>query len=210
MASLKAAFTPIRRSEGQVNWDTGYGFGWFVIRYRGLREIEHGGYIQGFRSSLLRLPDEKFTVAILANAAPGRPNADAELLAQQLVDIFLADKLAPLPTVNTNVSPKSYDALTGRYDLLPGQFMGPNGGDILTISRHGPHLFGCGAAHPEDEEEIFPQSDTEFFSKVKGVDLQIRFVKDGSGKTVKLIIHKNGIEWNAPRENEKGRFFNDF
>jgi len=200
-ASLKAAFTPVKTKEKQGdNPDTGYGFGWIISHYRGLREISHGGYIQGFRSSRRRRPDETFTVAILANAAPGRPNADAELLAQQLVDIFLADKLAPLPAVNPSVSPKSYDALTGRYDFLPGPFIGPDGGEILTISRRGPHLFLREAGHSEDEgDEIFPQSDTEFFTKVKGVDAQITFVKDSSGNAVKLIIHKNGIEWDATR-----------
>lgn len=116
-ASLKAVFTPVKVTKGQVNSDTGYGFGWAVDRHRGLRVFHHGGSLPGFRSCLLRVPDEKFTVTTLANARPGRPGADAERLTDQLVEIFLADKLASLPIVNTNVSPKSYDALTGRYDL---------------------------------------------------------------------------------------------
>jgi|HubBroStandDraft_1064217.scaffolds.fasta_scaffold83825_4 hypothetical protein len=35
--------------------DTGYGFGWGVTRYRKLREISHGGGLNGFRSFLLRM-----------------------------------------------------------------------------------------------------------------------------------------------------------
>jgi CubicO group peptidase (beta-lactamase class C family) len=73
-ASLKAAITPVKLYENQDSrGDTGYGFGWFIRGYRGLREIEHGGGLDGFSSWLLRLPKEKFTVAILANAEPGRP-----------------------------------------------------------------------------------------------------------------------------------------
>jgi CubicO group peptidase (beta-lactamase class C family) len=134
--SLKTAFTPVKTQENQDYYNSragGYGFGWVIDRHRGLREISHGGGLNGFSSCLLRLPDEKFTVAVLANALPGRKNASPPLLAHQLVDIFLADKLAPLPTVNTNVSPNSYDALAGRYELL---------GQIIVISRRGPHLFG--------------------------------------------------------------------
>lgn len=103
-ASLKAAFTPVATKASQLNSGNGYGFGWYVGPYRGLRDISHGGSRPGFNSMLIRLPDEKFTVAVLANA-DGRPNAIPHDLAYQMVDIFLADKLAPPVIVNTNVSP---------------------------------------------------------------------------------------------------------
>ena len=187
-ASLKTAFTPVKTFENQLNSDTGYGFGWFIGRHRGLLEIVHGGNLPGFSSFLLHVPDEKFTVTVLANASPGRTNAMPRLLAQQLLDIYLADKLAPLPIVNTNVSPKSYDALTGRYDFgIQGL--------ILTISRRGMHLFSQ-STDGQPEAEIFPKSDTEFFSKLGG---QITFVKDSSGKVVKIIAHGGGLDLDAPR-----------
>ena len=89
--------------ESQLNSGDGYGFGWFVGSYRGLRDISHGGFIPGFIGILLRLPDEELTVAVLANV-DGKPNATWRV-AYQLVDIFLADKLAPSVIVNTSVSP---------------------------------------------------------------------------------------------------------
>jgi len=137
---------------------------------------------------LLRLPDEKFTVAVLANASPGRPQANPEHLAYQMVDIYLANKLAPLAVVNTNVSPKSYDALTGRYEFEGG---------ILTISRRGTHLFAQIADDPESE--IFPKSDTEFFWKGGEDFIPFTFVKDSSGKAVKIIFDWCGMEFAAPR-----------
>ncbi|HEX4349200.1 MAG TPA: serine hydrolase, partial [Verrucomicrobiae bacterium] len=181
-ASLKAAFTPVKTAENQAS----YGFGWGLDRHRGLREISHGGGLDGFSSFLLRLPDEKFTVAILANALPGRKSADPGRVAHQLVDIYLVDKLAPLPIANTNVSATSYGTLTGRYELL---------GKIMTISRHGPHLFEQYADQPE--AEMFPESNTKFFFKV--VDAQITFVKDNSGNAFKLILHQNGFDTVGPR-----------
>jgi CubicO group peptidase (beta-lactamase class C family) len=92
-ASRKAAFTPVPTKASQLNSGNGYGFGWFVGTYRGLRDISHGGSMSGFTSMLLRIPDEKLTVTVLANANPGRPNASPSRLAYQMVDIFLADKL---------------------------------------------------------------------------------------------------------------------
>ena len=91
-ASLKAAFTPVNTMEKDGNnlWN-GYGFGWIIDRDRGLPEIWHNGGLNGFKSCLLRVQYDKLTVAILANANPGRPNADPDHLARQLVDIYLAD-----------------------------------------------------------------------------------------------------------------------
>jgi CubicO group peptidase (beta-lactamase class C family) len=92
-ASFKAAFTPVATKPSQLNSGNGYGFGWYVGPYRGLRDISHGGARPGFTSMLLRFPDEKFTVVVLANA-DGRPNVSANSLAYQIVNIFLADKIA--------------------------------------------------------------------------------------------------------------------
>jgi len=185
-ASLQAAFTPVKENEAQVNSDSGYGFGWEVRRARGLRVIWHNGGLDGFRSMLLRAPDEKFTVAVLANAEPGRPNAIPELVAGEVGHFFLADKLAPLPTVNQQVSRKSYDALTGLYEL---------DGKILTISRRGRHLFEQIGEGPGTE--IFPESDLRFFSKT---DTRITFAKDSSGKAVTLIFRTpDDLELAAPR-----------
>ena len=195
-ASLKAAFTPVKMCENQVNSDSGYGFGWSIKRYRKLPVIWHAGGVDGFRSILLRLPGEAFTVTILANAGPGRTNAILEVLAAQLMNIYLADKLAPLPIVNTNVSSKSYDALTGRYDFIPPQDWRPYWGYILTISRRGTQLFSQLGAGPE--QEMFPKSKTEFFWK-EGGDAGITFVKGSRGKAVKLIFYKDGIDMIAPR-----------
>jgi len=145
------------------------------------------------------MPDERFTVAILANAEPGKPDASPQRLAYELMAIFLAEKLAPLPTVNTKVSPKSYDALTGRYSFIPGQVWGRDGA-VITISRRGTQLFG--QVDDQPEVELFPESDTKFFLKV--ADAQITFVKDSNGKVVKITTRdEHGIELDTPRENEK-------
>ncbi len=186
-ASLKAAFTPVKTKENQ-NDDPGdgYGYGWGVSKLRGLREISHGGGLNGFSSFLSRLPTEKFTVAILANSAPGMPKVEPGALAHKLVEIYLADRLAPGPVANMDVSPKAFDAVVGRYDY---------GGPILTVTREGDHLFAQLSGQPKIE--IFAASETNFFWKV--VEAQVTFVKDKSGKVVKALHHQNGHTIDAPR-----------
>jgi CubicO group peptidase (beta-lactamase class C family) len=61
---LKVAFTPGPATEHP---DTGYGFGWFIGQYRGLREIWHSGNTIGFTTRIARFPDKKFTVIVLTN-----------------------------------------------------------------------------------------------------------------------------------------------
>ncbi len=44
-----------------------YGLGWFMHDYRGRKVIEHGGSIDGMRSEVAIVPEEKLGVVILAN-----------------------------------------------------------------------------------------------------------------------------------------------
>jgi hypothetical protein len=71
-------------------------------------------------------------------------------------------------------------------------------GSIMTVKRRGAHLFEQIGGGPE--KEVFAKSETEFF--VKGVDVQITFIKGSSGKADKLIFHNYGIDVNAMRVKE--------
>ncbi len=186
-ASLQAAFTPVKTKENQDDDSkAGYGYGWILGEVRGLPEIWHNGGLNGFTSSLLRLPQEKFTIAILANSEPGAPEVVPSELARKLVEIYLADKLAPTPTANTHVSPKAFDAVVGRYDF---------GGPILNVTEERGRLFA--QLSGQRRLELFASSDTDFFCKE--VEAQITFVKDKDGKVVKAIHHQNGLTIYAPR-----------
>ena len=61
---LKLAFTPGPATERP---DTSYGFGWYITRHRGLREIYHSGTSIGFTTRIARFPEKQFTVIILTN-----------------------------------------------------------------------------------------------------------------------------------------------
>jgi len=36
----------------------GYGYGWSIGKFRGLKRIEHGGGLNGFSTYLMRVPEE--------------------------------------------------------------------------------------------------------------------------------------------------------
>jgi CubicO group peptidase (beta-lactamase class C family) len=74
-ASVKEMQTPqtIIRLEGQNErlypeaHFLNYGLGWFLSDYRGRKLVEHGGAIDGMRSAVGMLPEEKLGVVILTN-----------------------------------------------------------------------------------------------------------------------------------------------
>lgn len=66
---------------------TGYAFGLMLNDYRGLKVVEHGGSDGGYRSTLVRFPDQHFSIAILGNFGMLQPND----LARKVADIFLAE-----------------------------------------------------------------------------------------------------------------------
>jgi CubicO group peptidase (beta-lactamase class C family) len=80
-------------SVGELNdgEELDYAFGLGVGTYRGLKLVSHGGAFVGFRADVIRFPDERFSVICLCNRADSNPS----LLARQVADVYLEDKLAP-------------------------------------------------------------------------------------------------------------------
>lgn len=65
--------------------DTDYGCGWFISRYRGLKELWHYGETVGFTTRISRFPEKRFTSIILTN----RSHANIGSLPHRLADMFL-------------------------------------------------------------------------------------------------------------------------
>ena len=71
-----------------------YAFGLNIGEYRGLRTVGHSGSWRGFRSHLMRFPDQRFGVVILCNLDTFNPLS----LAKKVADLYLIDVLAPVET----------------------------------------------------------------------------------------------------------------
>lgn len=93
----------------------------------------------------------------------------------------------PAPPKETKVDPALYDLYAGEYELAPGF--------VLTVRRDGARLLT--QATGQQELEVFPASETEFFLKV--VDARITFVKGADGKVNELVLRQGGREMPAKR-----------
>jgi len=100
---------------------TTYAFGLQVEEYKGLKRVRHGGGGSGFRTLMIRFPEQNFSVICLCNETGiGVPG-----LANQVADIFLADQLkkvqepvkeivAPAPDI-ISIPEKELASLAGTY-----------------------------------------------------------------------------------------------
>jgi CubicO group peptidase (beta-lactamase class C family) len=68
-----------------------YGMGLWLDDYRGLPIVEHSGGTFGYRTELLRFPEQRFSVIALCNVA----TADVEGLARRVAVLFLGGILQP-------------------------------------------------------------------------------------------------------------------
>ncbi|HSE30311.1 MAG TPA: serine hydrolase domain-containing protein [Pyrinomonadaceae bacterium] len=64
-STLAQIFAPTRLSDGGTK---GYGFGWFTDTMHNRRIMFHGGAWQGFKSFILRFPDDKLSIIFFANS----------------------------------------------------------------------------------------------------------------------------------------------
>ncbi|MFN0181452.1 MAG: serine hydrolase [Gemmatimonadales bacterium] len=146
----------------------GYGFGLFMRTYRGQPVVDHGGSFIGYRAQLMRFPSLRFSVAILCNDYTAQP----ERMAEQVADLYLADRLGPKDAAGevakVAVAPAILDRYVGRYEVATGQ--------ILTVLRKGDRLEGAvfGMTLP-----LTPVSDSEFVAPPLSGRLVFRAAPDG-------------------------------
>ena len=89
-ATWNQMITPAKTRDGNP---TIYGYGWFVggpiSNYHGLREVGHGGDVQGFASVLYAIPEKKFAVVVLSNGEKENASIEYIGLARKIYDELL-------------------------------------------------------------------------------------------------------------------------
>src|SRR5437773_1479097 len=80
-------------SRGELNdrKQVNYGMGLWMNYYRSLPIVEHSGGTFGYRTELLRFPDQHLIVIALCNVA----SANVERIARQVADLYLDAQLQP-------------------------------------------------------------------------------------------------------------------
>lgn len=88
---------------GKLNDGTqiNYAAGLVVTQYRGLNVVDHGGADAGYRSDLIRFPDQHLSVACLCNVSSASPSD----LAQKVAEAYLGPLMQPEKTAPADDAP---------------------------------------------------------------------------------------------------------
>jgi len=181
-STFAQAATPVTLADGRTG---AYGYGFMLVPYRGLREVGHGGDISGFNSYVALYPDVDLAVVVLSNVGmrpPGVVPTAADVV-HRIVEMAAGDRLGPpWPEVAT-LPASTLDGYVGRYRLDVPATVAEVMGEAIEISRDGERLVATGK---QGRAEIFPESETAFFSKEGPV--RITFVAGREGPEAVLTL----------------------
>ncbi len=162
-----------------------YGLGVEIGEGRWGKVLGHDGLFPGYASAMQYFPQHRVAVAIQFNTDREKQLPNVNSCIDEVMKIIVGELTGkkfeePKDRKAVAVDPKLYDSYAGQYELKPGL--------ILTVRRDGEHLMVQATGQPS--AEVFPASETEFFSR--RVDVQIKFVKNEQGQVTSLIIVQNG------------------
>ncbi len=166
---------------------TGYGFGWMLHEFRGLKVISHTGGLHGFQSNLLRIPEHDITVVVLLNTLPHKEGS-AVGVSEVISEIFFYELMsAHNRSEQVEIDPALLPDYAGRY-AYPG-------GAVMTVRVEGDQLFAQIVGQPEFE--LFAEAPDVFFWKV--VSAKIEFVRNDQGKVTGGKHSQGGRTMDVPK-----------
>ena len=164
--TLQKAWTRYKLVDGT---ETSYGFGWRMGYIQESRSLWHGGWVNGFITMALYLPDEDVFVAVLSNCDANSPEDVAARLAAMAIG-------RPYEYAAISLAPDAAAGYVGVYENGTGQMR------VITAAE-GRMYFQSGYA-PKVNVQAY-QADRFFFEEDPFLTLE--FERGASGKVDKLI-----------------------
>lgn len=95
-----------------------YGLGLQTGTYKGLHLVFHGGGTAGYGSYILHIPNQQFSVVLLAN----KRGTEGYQMVYKLVDLFLGDKETVVKPKKTAYTASELKGFEGIYERIPGSY----------------------------------------------------------------------------------------
>jgi D-alanyl-D-alanine carboxypeptidase len=185
-------WTPIKVADEKSH---GYGLGWFVDNINGHRRVHHEGGVPGFSADFERFPEDKLSVAVLANIG----QRDLRDLALAIGGIYLPE-IAPAaekeipdtePKVTERIKRIISDLANGELDKsqLSGELAGWLAGDLKqgfadVLRSLGPIQSMLLLERSEKDRELSYRYQLSY----QGLNLTARCVINEAGKIKRLSI----------------------
>jgi CubicO group peptidase (beta-lactamase class C family) len=132
-----------------------YAFGLVIGEYKGLKTVSHSGGDAGYRSHVVRFPEQEFAVVVLSNL--GSFNTSG--IAREVADVYLSDEIKKIEKKTKQVEEKKFKPDTSWYDLFAGKYYFEPG-NIMTIIKEKNQLMVQWDGR--NKVKLIPLSDTEF------------------------------------------------
>jgi CubicO group peptidase (beta-lactamase class C family) len=165
-----------------------YAFGLDVETYKGLKMLGHDGVYYGFNASMIRFPEQRFSVICLCNLN----NIESPRLTRQVADIYLAkefkqsggteSKIALSEPKVSQVPEKELVAVAGSY------FSSPNNNFRRLYVKGGKLIYSRGTS----ESELAPLGNNRFLMLGTPDRVEISFRSPGPGAPLQMITTVNG------------------
>jgi CubicO group peptidase (beta-lactamase class C family) len=161
-----------------------YAFGLAIDEHKGMRIVEHNGAFAGYRSEIIRFPDQKLAVVLLCNTSA----INISQLTRQVADIVLLGKTSQKPKESpkqkssprsvARVDSASLDAYCGEYELKLGV--------LITVTREGDRLYAKATGLPK--VELLPETESTFF--IQEDESRVLFERDERGQVDRLTLQE--------------------
>jgi CubicO group peptidase (beta-lactamase class C family) len=168
-----------------------YGLGWGLYWTPYGKAFFKEGHDEGWRNYAVCFEKERNAIVIMTNSSNGEGIYKA-LLETLQKNTFTPiewegftpyDQLPPRPPLKEH---KTVQVPPAVLEMYVGRYGEPN--LVLTVRREGDHL--SVQENDEPKQEIFPESQSDFFSKAS--DDEITFQFDSQTHAITMILHVNG------------------
>lgn len=151
-----------------TNGDTiDYAFGQSITRYNGLNLISHNGADAGYRTALLRFPDQDLSIAVFSNLASFSPGGMANTIANvYLGDQMKSERSAPAAAPPPPAPEQPFDPKSVKLDDFAGSYYSDELQTAYTLEVMNDTL----VAHHQrlDDIRFNPTRPNEFFAPGMG------------------------------------------
>lgn len=178
---MTKAWEPFTLKDGsKIN----YGYGWSFARIDDLKVIDHGGFIDGFFSYVLNVPEKKLIVCILSNSASAAVGVEAFDIARIAIHQPIKN---PAPTT---VAKNILDEYQGVYEATDKELWEISSTENTLVAKRS-----------RSEEVLVPFGQDQFF--VQGSPDKFLFGRDQKGVIQSFLYQGYGwINTQASKTNQ--------
>jgi hypothetical protein len=179
----------LMHTKGKLNngKELDYAFALGISKYKGLRTVSHGGALGGYRSALVRFPEQNFSVICLSNLSSFNPSR----IAQQIAGIYLADQFT-----EGKAKPEAKPVEKVKFIKLPkkklqekaGAYINPKDGTVIRLDLRGNTLI---LELSGKRFTLAAVNQTDFQVSRAPVEMVLKFEKQKKGKQMLMHIYRD-------------------